>query len=81
MHVLYLFAGTRRKSGLAGALRRAVSGTQVRVVVQEVDTLQGGRQHDLLQPALQKNLMEKVLRGDFYMVVASPPCSTFAGKK
>ena len=48
MRVLYLFAGARRKSGLARSLRIACKGTGIAVTVDEIDILRGGRRHDLL---------------------------------
>ena len=42
MRVLYLFAGARRKSGLARSLKIACKGTGIAVTVDEIDILRGG---------------------------------------
>ena len=63
VRVLYLFAGARRRSGLARSLRLACKGTGTRVVVDEIDILRGGRAHDLLCKTRQKKLLSKVQGG------------------
>ena len=78
LQILYLFAGARRKSGLAGSLHRAAANTGIHVQVREVDVLQGGQKNNLLRPSLRQKLMEEINSGAFYAVIASPPCSTFS---
>ena len=76
--VLYLFAGARRRSGLAKSLRVACKGTGIRVFVDEIDILRGGRQHDLLRRAYREKIMAKVRQGYYQLAAASPPCGTFS---
>ena len=76
--VLYLFAGARRRSGLAKSLRIACKDTGIRVVVDEIDILRGGRQHDLLRRAYREKIMAKVRQGYYQLAAASPPCGTFS---
>ena len=78
MQVLYLFAGAKRRSGLAASLRKAFRGTGMRVNVTEMDVLRGGARHDLLSKARQKRLLKRISEGEFILVVSSPPCGTFS---
>ena len=78
VRVLYLFAGARRRSGLARSLRLACKGTGTRVVVDEIDILRGGRAHDLLNKTRQKKLLSKVQGGRYHLTAASPPCGSFS---
>ena len=48
VQVLYLFAGAKRRSGLAASLKKAFRGTSIKVNVVEMDVLRGGARHDLL---------------------------------
>ena len=61
--VLYLFAGARRRSGLARSLRLACKGTRVMVFVDEIDILRGGRRHDLLRKTHRNKILAKVRMG------------------
>ena len=61
--ILYLFAGVKRKSVLAGCLKRSCSGTGVKVHVLEIDILQGGRRHNMLLKARQRRILAAVRRG------------------
>ena len=76
--VLYLFAGARRKSGLARSLRLACKSTGVKVFIEEIDILRGGRKHDLLRKAHRDMILAKVRRGHYILAAASPPCGTFS---
>ena len=78
VRVLYLFAGARRRSGLARSLRIECKGTGVRVVVDEIDILRGGRKHDLLCRTRREKLLTKIRRGHYHLAAASPPCGSFS---
>ena len=78
MSALYLFAGPGRKSGFAEALHQACKNHGWVANVTELDILRGGRSHDLLRPSLQDRYSEKVRKGEYDIVVASPPCNTFS---
>ena len=80
---LYLFAGPSRKTSLAEALRAHATGTTIdgkpfHTHVEEVDILQGGSEHDLLDGAIQLNVLAKLRDGHYQGVWASPPCSTWS---
>jgi hypothetical protein len=78
VQVLYLFAGAKRRSGLAASLKKAFRGTGLKVNTTEMDVLRGGARHDLLGKARQKRLLKKISEGEFVLVVSSPPCGTFS---
>ena len=77
LRVLYLFAGARRKSGLAVSLRAACKGTGLKVDAAEVDVLCGGRRH-LLSRGRQNKVLAKIEQGGYQLVAASPLCGTFS---
>ena len=78
VRVLYLFAGARRKSGLARSLRLACKGTGVKIIVEEIDILRGGRRHDLLRKVYRNKILVKVRKGNYFLTAASPPCGSFS---
>ena len=78
VQVLYLFAGAKRRSGLASSLRRAFRGTDMKVNIEEIDVLRGGKRHDLLSKTRQARLLARIEKGEFVLVVSSPPCGTFS---
>ena len=78
LKALYLFAGTRRKSGLGPSLRRHCIKKGLKVKLVEVDVLRGGRRHDMLAFGRQQRLLSRVKRREYDLVAASPPCSTFS---
>jgi len=78
VRVLYLFAGTKRRSGLAVSLRRAFKRIGIKVHIEEVDVLRGGAAHNLLSKTRQKRLLAKIATGIYALVAASPPCGTFS---
>ena len=78
LRVLYLFAGARRKSGLARSLRIACKGTGTAVTVGEIDVLRGGRRHDLLSKKRQAHYRDRIRRGYYHLTAASPPCGSFS---
>ena len=75
VRVLYLFAGARRKSGLANSMRLACKGSGIKVIVEEVDILRGGRRHDLLRKVHRDKILVKVRKGHYVLTAASPPSS------
>ena len=77
VRVLYLFAGARRKSGLARSLRVACNGLHLKCYVDEVDVLRGGRSHDLLNKKRQEKILIRIRRGHYHLTAASPPCGSF----
>ena len=75
---LYLFAGAKRKSGLAGALARACARLHLKAAVEEYDILQGGTRHDLTNKTRQRRLMAKIRQGSYDIIAAPPPLATLS---
>ena len=71
---LYLFAGLKRHSDVGEYLRGL--GWEIC----EVDILRDKSQ-DLSKESLQQRLLSKVQRGEFWAIIASPPCDTFSRVK
>ena len=78
LRVLYLFAGVKRRSDLGSCLRRQGRRHKVSVIVEEVDVLRDSKKHNLLSPRRRKLYLQKVKDGNYFAVVASPPCGTFS---
>ena len=68
----------KRKSDFASHLKKAGSGTGIKVDITEIDALRGGKRHDMLRKSQQRKIVAAVHRGDYEVVAASPPCSTLS---
>ena len=76
MRVLLLFSGPyHRPDGLAQFLRQL--GLEVEMLDNDART-GGGNTADLLRDEVYEPLRERVARGEFAVIVAAPPCSTFS---
>ena len=75
MRVLYLFAGKARPGSFDDCLYKRAGGRVV--VVNAVDVARGS-DHDLTKKKLRKRVLEDVRAGLYFLVAASPPCSTFS---
>ena len=73
-----MFAGVKRRSDLGSCLRRQGRRHKVSVIVEEVDVLRDSKKHNLLSPRRRKQYLRKVKGGNYFAVVASPPCGTFS---
>ena len=83
--VLYLFAGRARQADFGQALREVIAiwnseanAVQMTLMLEEIDTLRGGLDHNLLEPSAQTAYVGRVLDGDFDLVIVTPPCKTFS---
>ena len=80
--VLYAFAGKIRHCDLRASLQaklrdfRKTTGIQLSLDMVELDTLRGGASHDLSTPAAAKVVMDRIIAGEFDVVVTTPPCNT-----
>ena len=72
---LYLFAGPKRRSTIGNMLRKS------NWAVEEIDILQGGREHDLTRAKVQTALVDKVATQGYDLLLTSPPCDTFSRVK
>ena len=75
LRVLYVFAGGARDGSFDDCLRRRAGGRALEV---EAYDIVRDAKHDLTAPKLRKRLLEDVRKGNFDMIAASPPCSTFS---
>ena len=64
---------TMRVSGIL----QETGNTKVAINLKEMD-IAVDETHDLLKAALQKEILNQVRRGEYEVVVASPPCRTFS---
>ena len=77
LRVLYLFAGRKRKADMKCYLEKHGKAKNIKVKTVEVDILRG-RHQDLTCKKRKGYLMRKIEKGDFDVVIASPPCGTFS---
>ena len=56
----------------------ACKGTDIKVVVEEIDILRGGQKHDLLRKVHRDKILVKVRKGYYLLAAASPPCGSFS---
>ena len=70
--LLHLFSGPSRPDSLAAPF--AARGWRVR----ELDVLRGGARHDLAHDSVFAALLERATAGEWRLLVAGPPCSTFS---
>ena len=73
--VLILFSGPyTRPDGLVAFLQRL----GLEVVPVDNDSSEGDKAHDLLRNEFYSDLLRRALRGEFLVIWAAPPCSTFS---
>ena len=75
--MLYVFSGASRDTSFRAVLERLASAERVTLHIDEVD-IRHGSQHDLTQPPVQEQWLEKVRRGRYQAILCTPPCSTFS---
>ena len=76
--VLYLFAGTDRRTSIRSVLRRFSSiQTDQEIECEEWDICRGP-QYDLLDEEVQQKLLRRIEAGEFIAVLLSPPCASWS---
>ena len=76
--VLYLFAGTDRRTSIRSVLRRFSSiQTDQEIECEEWDICRGP-QYDLLDEEVQQKLLRRIEAGEFMVVLLSPPCASWS---
>lgn len=77
--MLYLFAGTDRKTSVKAALGRfsLQFGKEFIIECEEWDICRDPAQ-DLLDEETQKKLVERISNGEFVAVLLSPPCASWS---
>ena len=78
VRLCYLFSGVSRRSSIANELATLCTNSGFGLHVWEVDILNGGSEHDLLDEDCQRHWMARVESADFDIVVLSPPCGTWS---
>ena len=79
LRVLYLFAGTDRKTSVRSVLERFSKfySEGFTIECEEWDICRGPHQ-DLLEEKTQKDLLARIARGEFTAIILSPPCASWS---
>ena len=78
IRVLYLFAGIKRKASVKEYIAKYCKKFHFKVKMFEIDILRCGRRHDLRYGPRRRKYLELIKAGNYDVVLASPPCSTFS---
>lgn len=78
LRVAYLFSGVKRKASIAEYLQKLCVEEGIGLIVDEIDILIGGKEHDLLDRSSQDALMARIESGDYDVIILSPPCGTWS---
>ena len=76
--VAYFFSGIQRKASVANCLARLCRDSGFGLAFHEVDILVGGGKHDLMNLEAQQSWLDRIEKGEFCMVLLSPPCGTWS---
>ena len=82
MAVVYAFAGKERRADIGDKLRERVAAwnaaeiIKIELELNELDTLRGGVNHNLLERERQAGLIEQVKGGKTHVMLITPPCNT-----
>lgn len=77
MRILYLFSGQRRKTSVAVILQKKAAEAGITVEIEEVD-IAVRPADDLSVEKVQQYYLERIARGEYHVVIATPPCSTWS---
>ena len=78
MRVAYFFSGTKRRASIGECLAVLCRKAGIGLVMHEVDTMVGGKAHNLLDKAAQEDWLSRIHDGDFDMCIHSPPCASWS---
>ena len=78
LRVCYLFSGVQRKASIAQELKKLCEAEGIGLLINEVDILVGGSDHDLLDKGAQERLLAEIGSGDYDVIILSPPCGTWS---
>ena len=78
LRVAYFFSGVERKSSISNYLREYCQKEGFGLEMHEVDTLVGGENHNLKKKEVQDDWIDRIERGDFDVVIHSPPCGSWS---
>ena len=77
LRVAYLYSGESRKSSVAEELKILCEKSGAGLEVHEVDILNGGSEHNLLDTEAQARWESRIADGEFDVVIVTPPCSSW----
>lgn len=77
MRILYLFSGQHRKTSVATILKEKSAAAGITVEIEEVD-IAIRPADDLSVEEVQKRYLDRISKGEFDCVIATPPCSTWS---
>ena len=80
LNVLYCYAGEKRKSAMREAIEAELHEREA-LALEEIDLLQGGAQHDLLDKSVEGRLAERIDAMEFDCTLCSPPCESWTRLK
>ena len=72
-----MFSGAPRKSDVRSCLKKLCDSKGVKLEMTEID-LQISDEHDMSDEDRWQELVTKIKRGDFDIIIMSPPCSTWS---
>ena len=75
--VLYLFAGPERKTDIGSCLRAICKGKRIPINIFELDLCRDPA-HDLSNPALWTDILQRLQAAEFDAIILSPPCSSWS---
>ena len=78
LRVAYFFSGVERKASIAEFLKTLCKNEGYGLELHEVDTLVGGEAHDLMSAEVQDSWIERVEKGEFDVLIHSPPCGSWS---
>ena len=78
--VLYLFAGVEREADISQAtsLLLLAQDPELELAFENVDILRGGKDHDLLETALQERYLHSLSEGYYDGLITAAPCNNFS---
>ena len=77
LRMAYFFAGKSRKASVGEELRKLCEADGFGLIVYEVDILNGGSAHDLINTESQAAWEARVQSGEFDVIFVTPPCSSW----
>ena len=72
-----LFSGESRRSSVGDELKALAIAKNCGLIVHEIDILNGGAQHNLLDGEAQSRWEARIESGEFDLIVLTPPCSSW----
>ena len=77
--IAYFFAGHKRHNDIGDFIARwCDSYEDIKLRMVEIDTLRGGKDHDLSASDMRQRYLDDVEEGKHHTVISTPPCSGFS---